>query len=111
MTVAWHVGVAVAMFFVAIVFWLLNWLRAGDVKLLAVSFLWVGFTYALPFTILMLIFAVGYVLMAHNFEWVPRLSSKEGAKEKRWIPYAPLVAAALIGVFVLKFFVLKANGI
>jgi prepilin peptidase CpaA len=110
-TVLWHVGVAIVMFFVAVGFWLLNWLRAGDVKLLAVSFLWVGFSYALPFTILMLIFAAGYTLLAHNFEWVPKLSSKEGSKEKRWIPYAPLVAASLIGVFVLKFFVLKSGGI
>ncbi len=110
-TVLWHVGFALVMFVVAFIFYGLRWLGGGDVKLLTVSFLWVGFAYALPFTILLLIFAVGYVLMAHNFEWMPKLSNKKGSKDRKWIPYAPLAAAALIGVFVLKFFVLKTGGI
>lgn len=105
--VLWHIGFALVMFVVLLAFYAQNWLGGGDVKILTVCFLWVGITYALPFTILLLIFAVGYVLMAQKFAWVSVLHTKRGRK----VPYAPLVAAALIGVFVLKFFVLKTNGI
>jgi len=107
MQVLWHVGFAAAMFVVLLAFYARNWLGGGDVKILTVCFLWVGMTYALPFTILLLIFACGYVIMAEKFEWVRVLHTKRGRK----VPYAPLVAAALICVFVLKFFVLKTNGI
>jgi len=105
--VLWHLGFAVVMFVVLLFFYAQNWLGGGDVKILTVCFLWVGITYALPFTILLLVFACGYVIMAEKFEWVRVRHTARGRK----VPYAPLVAAALICVFVLKFFMLRANGI
>lgn len=103
----WNIGFAAVMFVVLMVFYSRNWLGGGDVKILTVGFLWVGLYYALPFTLLLLVFAVGHVLLAHRFEWV----SVRHVGGHASIPFAPAVAAALIGVFVLKFFVLNSSGI
>lgn len=97
-TAYWNVGLALLMFVVLMVFYAQNWLGGGDVKILTVGFLWVGVRYALPFTLLLLIFAVGHVVMAHKFAWV-NVRRVEGRTS---IPFAPAVAAALIGVFALK---------
>ena len=97
-TAHWNVALAVVMFLVLMVFYAQNWLGGGDVKILTVGFLWVGFRHALPFTLFLLIFAVGHVVMAHKFAWV----NVRRAEGRTSIPFAPAVAAALIGVFALK---------
>jgi prepilin peptidase CpaA len=95
----WHIGLAVVMFVVLMVFYAQNWLGGGDVKILTVGFLWVGLRYALPFTLFLLVFSVGHVVLAQKFAWV-RVRRAEGRSSA--IPFAPAVAAALIGVFALR---------
>jgi prepilin peptidase CpaA len=98
----WNVAFAAVMFAVMMFFYAQNWLGGGDVKILAVGFLWVGLRYALPFSLILLVFAVGHVVMAQRFAWV-NIRRIDGHAQ---IPFAPAVAAALIGVFVLRW-----NGI
>ena len=94
----WNIALALFMFAVMMFFYSQNMLGGGDVKILAVAFLWTGVRYALPFAILLLIFGAGHVLLAHKFEWV-RVRRVEGRIR---IPFAPAVAAALIGVFAIR---------
>ena len=94
----WNVGLALFMFAVMMYFYAQNMLGGGDVKILTVAFLWTGVRYALPFTIFLLIFAVGHVVMAKRFTWVSVRRVDGHAR----IPFAPAVAAGLIGVFILR---------
>ena len=71
----------------------------GDVKLLAVAFLWTGPWAALPFAILLLIF-VGVHVLAARVGWAVVQRNEMG---KQRIPLAPAIAAALIGTFMLGF--------
>ena len=92
----WNLALAFFMFAVLLFFYGRNWLGGGDVKILTVGFLWVGNRYALPFTILLLIFAVIHVIAAK----LKLVSVRHDGRHSR-IPFAPSVAAALIGVFIL----------
>ena len=67
----------------------------GDFKLLAISFLWTGPRYAIPFVILMILF-IGIHYALAKLKWVEAKSSPFGLK----IPLAPAVASALICVLV-----------
>jgi Flp pilus assembly protein protease CpaA len=68
----------------------------GDVKILTVGFLWVGFHCALPFAGLLAICAAVHVVAA-KFGWV----ALQQIGDQRRIPLAPSVAAALILCFIL----------
>jgi prepilin signal peptidase PulO-like enzyme (type II secretory pathway) len=68
----------------------------GDVKILAVAFLWIGLDCALVFAVLMALFAIAYSIAA-KFGWA---KYQEVGKHKR-IPLAPCVAGALIVCFML----------
>ena len=46
------------MFGVMLYFYAHNWMGGGDVKILTVGFLWVGFACALPFAVLLAVFAL-----------------------------------------------------
>jgi prepilin peptidase CpaA len=70
----------------------------GDVKLLTVAFLWVGIGCALPFAVLLLLFA-GMHVIATKLGWAETRQADDD--ERKRIPFAPSVAAALIGVFML----------
>jgi Flp pilus assembly protein protease CpaA len=94
----WNVALAAVMFVVMLFFYGQNWLGGGDVKILTVGFLWVGIRYAMPFSLLLLVFAVTHIVMAEKFAWV-NVKRVEGRAK---IPFAPSVAAALIGIFVLR---------
>lgn len=67
----------------------------GDFKLLAISFLWTGPRYAIPFVILLLFF-IGIHYAFAKLGWVEAKSTPAGLK----IPLAPAVAGALICVLV-----------
>jgi prepilin peptidase CpaA len=69
----------------------------GDVKLAAVAFLWTGIECALVFALLLLGFAVIHTAAAKLGLVVVRRGD-DGAMR---IPFAPSIAAALIGVFML----------
>jgi len=94
----WDVLFAALMFAVMLVFYSLGWMGGGDVKILAVAFLWTGLSGALPFAILLAIFSGAHTLAA-KFGWIK--SQDSGAGRLR-IPFAPSVAAALICVFMLR---------
>lgn len=94
----WNVGFAAAMFVVMVVFYSWNWLGGGDVKFLTVAFLWVGIRHALPFALMLLVFAVAHIVLAEKFAWVPVRRTEGRAR----IPFAPSIAAALIGIFALR---------
>ena len=97
-TAYWNVGFALVMFIVMLFFYSRNWLGGGDVKILTVAFLWVGIRYALPFTLLLMIFAVIHVVLAEKLKWAAVRHTEGRAR----IPFAPSIAAALIGVFALR---------
>jgi prepilin peptidase CpaA len=89
-----NVAFALLMFAVLLVCYAKGWMGGGDLKLLAVAFLWVGLRCALPFALLLLLFASLHTA-AIKLGWV----------EGRWvdgrlkIAFAPSVSAALIGGF------------
>ena len=74
----------------------LQQIGGGDLKLLAVAFLWTGPWFAAPFVILLLIFTSAYYVAA-RFGFA---AAKETAAGLR-IPLAPPLAGALIGVLAL----------
>jgi prepilin peptidase CpaA len=76
----------------------LQQMGGGDLKLLAVAFLWTGPWAAAPFSVLLLAFTVGHYF-ATRLGWAPTRKTRAGL----WIPLAPSVAGALIGTFALGF--------
>ncbi len=93
----WNLALALFMFVVLLIFYGRNWLGGGDVKILTVGFLWVGIRYALPFAFLLLAFSLMQVVAA-KFEWIKVLRVDNRVR----MAFAPSVAAALIGVFMLQ---------
>jgi prepilin peptidase CpaA len=96
--ILWNFAFALAMFAVMLVFYARNWMGGGDVKLLGVAFLWVGLRCALPFAVLLLAFASIHALIARF--GLATAPPADGDKHRR-IAFAPSVAAALIGTFML----------
>ena len=90
----WNFGFAVLMFAIMLYFYAQRLMGGGDLKLLTVAFLWVGPFCALPFAILLLIFAALHALAGQR-GWV-EVQEVEGKKR---IAFAPSIAGALIGVF------------
>jgi len=84
------------MFCVMLYFYSQNLMGGGDVKILAVGFLWVGFSCALPFAVLLAIFAAVHGV-AGKFGWV----EVQQVGDRKRIPLAPSVAAAMIVCFLL----------
>lgn len=94
----WDVVFAALMFVVLLALYSLGWMGGGDVKILAVAFLWIGLSGALPFAILLALFSSAHSLAA-KVGWV---KSQVTASGRRRIPFAPSVAGALICTFVLR---------
>jgi prepilin peptidase CpaA len=97
-TVPWNVGFAVLMFAGMIYVYAVKKMGGGDIKLLAVAFLWTGPWSVLPFAILLVIF-LGIHYLAVRLNWAEGVKSPQGLR----IPLAPSVAGALIGTFALGF--------
>jgi prepilin peptidase CpaA len=93
-----NVALALFMFVFLLIFYARGWLGGGDVKILTVGFLWVGDRYAMPFSIFLLIFACIHVGAA-RLGWV---RVRYAAGGTTLLAFAPAVAGALIGVFVMK---------
>jgi prepilin peptidase CpaA len=96
--IPWNVGLALLIFVVMLYFYWQNLMGGGDVKLLTVAFLWAGVDCALPFAILLSLFATVHVI-AGKFGWVDLQHVGEDKRSR--IAFAPSVAAALIGIFML----------
>ena len=92
----WNLAFAALMFCTMLCFYGPNLMGGGDVKILTVGFLWVGFGCALPFAVLLAIFAAVHVVAA-KFGWAQ--VQQVGGKKR--IPLAPSVAGALILCFIL----------
>lgn len=86
------------MFVVLLALYGLGWMGGGDVKILAVGFLWTGLAGALPFAILLALFCSVHGVAA-KFDWI---KSQHTDSDRRRIPLAPSVAAALICTFMLR---------
>jgi prepilin peptidase CpaA len=91
-----NIAFALLMFGLLLVCYWRGWMGGGDVKFLAVAFLWVGVRCALPFSLFLLVFALLHTAVI-KLKWL----------EGRWvdgrlkIAFAPSVSAALIGSFAL----------
>lgn len=96
--IGWNFGFALLMLAVMLVFYARNWMGGGDVKLLAVAFLWTGVACALPFALLLAVFAGIHAGLA-RLGWV-RAPARDGDARAR-IAFAPSIAAALVAVFAL----------
>ena len=94
----WDVAFAALMFVVLLVFYSLGGMGGGDVKILAVAFLWTGLSGALAFAILLAVFSGAHSIAA-KLGWA---KSQVTAAGRRRIPFAPSVAAALICTFMLR---------
>jgi prepilin peptidase CpaA len=91
----WNFVVAFLMFLIMLIFYIRKGMGGGDIKLLTIAFLWVGYTCILPFAILLLFFTLIYAILAKL-----GVVNTVGPDRRR-IPYAPAIAAALIGTFIL----------
>src|SRR5260370_40168172 len=69
MSAHWILVFAALMFGVMLYFYAQNWMGGGDVKILTVGFLWVGFLCAFPFAVLLAVFAAVH-LVAGTIGWV-----------------------------------------
>lgn len=96
--VPWNVGFAILTLAGMIYIYALNQMGGGDIKLMAVAFLWTGPWSVLPFTLLLLLF-IGIHYLAARLGWAAAKKSASGWR----IPLAPSIAGALIGTFALGF--------
>ena len=94
----WNLGLAAGVFAFLLVFYSRQWMGGGDVKLLAVAFLWTGIKCALVFVILLLIFASLHTVAA-RLGWAQ--SQKTDNDDRQRVAFAPSVAAALIVTFLM----------
>jgi prepilin peptidase CpaA len=94
----WNLAIAGIIFAVLLYFYSRSWMGGGDVKMLTVAFLWIGSDCALLFAILLCLFASIHGLTA-KLNWLP--AQHAANDERARIAFAPSIAAALIGSFLL----------
>jgi len=90
----WNIGFAALAFGLMLFGYAQGLMGGGDVKLLTVAFLWSGIHCAVPFLLILLIFASLHTLAA-KLEWL----SSQRVNGRIKIAFAPSVAAGLIGIF------------
>ena len=95
-TLHWNLGFAALLFLIMLYFYSKKMMGGGDVKLLTVALLWVGPFCALPFALFLLLFVCIHI-GAVKF----KVAEARVRSEKKWLPFAPSIAAALICVFML----------
>jgi prepilin peptidase CpaA len=94
----WNFAFALLMLLGGAYAYSLHQIGGGDLKLLAVAFLWTGPWFAAPFVVLLLIFTSAYYVAA-RFGFAAARRTEAGLR----IPLAPSLAAALIGALALGF--------
>jgi prepilin peptidase CpaA len=94
--VPYDIGLAAMTFAIMLVFYALGLLGAGDVKLLTVAFLWVGWHGAMEFALLLVATSI-FLLIAALTGLVE--SRKVGSRHK--VAFAPAIAGALACAFLL----------
>jgi prepilin peptidase CpaA len=95
-TLHWNLAFAAVMFLIMLYFYSMKAMGGGDLKLLTVAILWVGPFCALPFALFLLLF-----ICIHIFAVKFKLVEARVVSEKKWLPFAPSIAAALISVFMV----------
>jgi prepilin peptidase CpaA len=90
----WHLGLAIVMLAVMLYYYSQHRMGGGDVKLLAVAFLWTGPQCGLLFAVLLLAFISAHTLAA-KLGWTKFDRSEIGLR----IPLAPSVVGALVLTF------------
>src|SRR5262245_11648474 len=94
----WNLGLAAGVFVFLIHFYSRQWMGGGDIKILAVAFLWTGIECALPFVLLLLLFASLHTVVV-KFGWMESQQDDNDSRER--IPFAPSIAAALMATILL----------
>ena len=95
-TLPWNLGFAALSFLIMLFPYSMKMMGGGDLKLLTVAILWVGPFCAFPFALFLLVFA-GIHAVAVKF----KLVDGKAVGERQSVAFAPSVAAALIGVFLI----------
>jgi prepilin peptidase CpaA len=90
----WHIGFAALMSVIMVYYYSQKLMGGGDVKLLAVAFLWTGPLYALPFAVVLAVFACTYIVLV-KLGW----ANAQRVHGSDRIPLAPSIAGALIVLF------------
>ena len=93
-TLHWNLGFAALLFLIMLYFYSMKMMGGGDLKLLTVALLWVGPFCAFPFALFLLLFVCIHIIAVRL-----KLVQAQVVSEKKWIPFAPSIAAALISVF------------
>jgi len=93
-TIQWNFGFALLLFVIMLYFYLKKMMGGGDLKLLTVALLWVGPFCALPFALFVLLFVCVHLVAVKL-----KLVETQVLNGKKWIAFAPAIAAALISVF------------
>jgi Flp pilus assembly protein protease CpaA len=94
--ILWNIALGTIMFAALLWFYTRRTVGGGDVKFVPVVCLWLGTHCVLIFSILLLGFIVAH-LIAARMGFAPTLA----VGERRAIPYAPSVSAALICIIAL----------
>jgi Flp pilus assembly protein protease CpaA len=97
-SIPWNIAFSSVILIVLIYLYSHNLVGGGDVKLLTVALLWAGLGCALPFAIFLLISTTIHTLAA-KMGWVD--TQRVPGDDRKRIPFAPSVAVALIGIFLL----------
>jgi prepilin peptidase CpaA len=90
----WNIGFAIFMLVIMLYYYSKGIMGGGDVKMLAVAFLWVGIECALVFAIFLSVSIIIHLIVV-KFGWA-KVQEVRGRKR---IPFAPSIAAALIVTF------------
>ncbi len=95
-TIHWNLGFAAVLFVILLYFYSMKLMGGGDLKLLVVAFLWVGPFCVVPFAFFLILFVCIHMAAV----WL-KLVNVQLVNDKKWIPFAPSIAAALISVFMI----------
>jgi Flp pilus assembly protein protease CpaA len=91
-----HGAFAAVLFVILALMYHFGTMGGGDLKLLTVAFLWLGFEHAFLFCILLCLASLVYVVVA-KFGWVP--SRKIGGRTS--VPFGPSISVAWITTMLL----------
>jgi len=92
----WNLAFAALMGVLLFVAYAFGVMGGGDIKLLAVAFLWTGFRCAVPFLVVVSAASVLMIVAAH-FKWI----NAHRVHGRLRVPFAPAIALGLIAIFVM----------